>query len=171
MLARRDDRGVVLTTRLLALSISAVAAAALVYLVNDPNGGPADQAMPTTHSSPAPTPSAPSTTATAPTTPATTTPKAPRIKRGQTLVEIFNNTRTKGLASHTATTAKSAGWNVVGTNNWYGTVDATTVYYPPRLEAAARALARDLGIKKLKPAQNPMHFDRITVILTSDYQG
>ena len=32
---RRNDRGVVLPTRLLALSLSAVAAGALVYLVND----------------------------------------------------------------------------------------------------------------------------------------
>jgi hypothetical protein len=163
---RRNDRGVVLPTRLLALSISAVAAGVLVYVVNDPDHPATDQATPTvSHASPSATPTtaAPSTTK--------TTPKAPVIKRGKTLVEIFNNTRTKGLASRTASTAEAAGWKVVGTDNWYGTIDGTTVYYPPKYEAAARALGRDLGIRKIKPAEEPLRFDRITVILTDDYHG
>jgi hypothetical protein len=58
---------------------------------------------------------------------------------------------------------------VVGTDNWYGTVDATTVYYPPRLKAAATLLAADLRIARLKPAIDPMRPDRLTVILTGDY--
>ena len=163
----RNDRGVVLPTRLLALSISAVAAGALVYVVNDPDHPATDQATPTRSSpsaSASPTPSAPAATT-------KTVKKAPAIKRGKTLVEIFNNTRTKGLASRTAATAQAAGWNVVGTDNWYGTVDGTTVYYPPKYEAAARALGRDLGIRKIKAAEEPLRFDRITVILTDDYQG
>jgi hypothetical protein len=163
---RRNERGVVLPTRLLALSISAIAAAALVYIVNDPDQRD-DQATPTV--------SKPATASTASQPSVTATPKATRkpqpIKRGKTLVEIFNNTRTKGLAGHTAGTATAAGWNVVGTDNWYGTVDTTTIYYPPKLEAAARALGRDLGIKKIRPAEDPMHFDRITVILTDGYHG
>ena len=164
---RRDERGVVLPTRLLALSISAIAAAALVYIVNDPDE-PNQQATPTLSK-----PTASATSSVGPSTPATpkVTRKTPPIKRGKTLVEIFNNTRTKGLAGHTASTATAAGWDVVGTDNWYGTVDTTTVYYPPKLEAAARALGRDLGIKKIRPAEDPMHFDRITVILTDGYHG
>jgi LytR cell envelope-related transcriptional attenuator len=163
---RRNDRGVVLPTRLLALSISAVAAGVLVYLVNDPDQPANDQATPTvTRSSPSPTPT-PTATAVA-----KAKPKAPVIRRGKTLVEIFNNTRTKGLAGRTSATAQAAGWHVVGTDNWYGTVDGTTVYYPPKYEAAARALGRDLGIKKIKPAEDPLRFDRITVILTDDYAG
>jgi hypothetical protein len=163
---RRTERGVVLPTRLLALSISAVAAGVLVYLVNDPDQPPSDQATATvTRSSPSatPTPTAPTVTKTA--------PKAPVIRRGKTLVEIFNNTRTKGLAGRTSAKAQAAGWHVVGTDNWYGTIDGTTVYYPPKYEAAARALGRDLGIRKIKPAEEPLRFDRITVILTDDYQG
>ncbi len=65
--------------------------------------------------------------------------------------------------------AKAAGWNVVATDNWYGTVDSTAVYYPPRLKAAAQELGYDLGIKRIKPSQDPMQFDRLTVILTDDY--
>ena len=41
--------------------------------------------------------------------------------------------------------AKAAGWNVVGSDNWYGTVDGTSVYYPPRLKEAAKELGDDLG--------------------------
>jgi hypothetical protein len=162
----RNERGVVLPTRLLALSISAVAAAVLVYVVNDPDEPDAGTATPTV------TKQSPASQAPASSSPATpVTPKAKPFKRGKTMVEIFNNTRTKGLAGRTAGTATAAGWKVIGTDNWYGTVDATTVYYPPKLQAAARALGRDLGIKKIRPAEDPMHFDRITVILTDDYHG
>jgi hypothetical protein len=163
---RRDERGVVLPTRLLALCISAVAVAGLVFVANDPDKTPADEATPAV--------SKPSST---PTPKATTTTKAAKpkvkvkpIKRGDVLVEVFNNTRTKGLAGGVAAKAKTAGWNVVGSDNWYGTIDGTSVYYPPRLKQAARALGRDLGIKKLRAAEDPMKFDRVTVILTDDYR-
>jgi hypothetical protein len=55
---------------------------------------------------------------------------------------------------------------VVGSDNWYGTIPASTVYFPPRLEAQAKLLGRDLGINRLRPAIAPMKFDRLTVILT-----
>ncbi len=58
---------------------------------------------------------------------------------------------------------------MVGSDNWYGTIPVSTVYYPPRLRAAAKQLARDLGITRLMPAVPPMQFDRLTVILTSSY--
>ncbi len=155
----------VLPTRLLALCISAVAVAALVFVANDPDQAPADDAA-----TPAVGKSADDPTAT-PTVPATSTaPKPKPIKRGEVFVEVFNNTRTKGLAGGVADKAKAAGWNVVGSDNWYGTVDGTSVYYPPRLKEAARELSRDLGIKHLRPAEEPMRFDRVTVILTDDYR-
>ena len=80
-----------------------------------------------------------------------------------------STTPAKGLAGGVAEKARAAGWNVVGSDNWYGTIDGTSVYYPPRLKEAARELGRDLGIKKLRPAEDPMQFDRVTVILTDDY--
>ncbi len=64
--------------------------------------------------------------------------------------------------------ATGAGWNVVGSDNWVGTVPGSTVYYPPRLKQAGKLLARDLGIDRLKPAVAPMRLDRLTVILTDD---
>lgn len=162
----RDESGFVLPTRLVALSISAVAVAGLVFVANDPDQVATERAATPATSEPTAAPSA--TPTSKPTAPAKPKPKP--IKRGEVFVEVFNNTRTIGLAGGVAERAKAAGWNVVGSDNWYGTVDGTSVYFPPRLKVAARALARDLGIKRVRPAQEPMRFDRVTVILTDDYR-
>ena len=61
-----------------------------------------------------------------------------------------------------------AGWQVVGTDNWVGSVPANTVYYPERLQRAAKQLALDLGIDRTMPADGAMKLDRLTVILTSE---
>ena len=162
----RDEHGVVLPTRLLALCISAVAMAGLVFIANDPDKAPGDSASPAVSEPSKDASKAPSAAAT-PTEKAK--PKTQPVKRGKTYVTVFNNTRVKGLAGGVAAKAKAAGWNVVATDNWYGTVDSTAVYYPPRFKAAAQELGYDLGIKRIKPSQEPMQFDRITVILTDDY--
>jgi hypothetical protein len=163
----RDEQGLVLPTRLLALCISAVAVAGLVFVANDPDQAPAERAATPAGSKPSATPTATTSASAAPTIKAKPKPKP--VKRGDTYVVVFNNTRVKGLAGGAAGKAKAAGWNVVGSDNWFGTVDGTAVYYPPRLKRAAQELGFDLGIKKLKPAQEPMQFDRLTVILTDDY--
>ena len=95
--------------------------------------------------------------------------KKPVVRRGETYVEVFNNSGISGLAGSTAARAQGAGWQVVGSDNWYGTIDASTVYYPARLRAAAKLLAKDLGIPRIKPTIAPMRGDRLTVILTADY--
>lgn len=94
-------------------------------------------------------------------------PKAPR--RDTVYVSVFNNSNVSGLAAQTAQRIGSVGWQVVGSDNWYGTIPATTIYYPPRLEAAAKLLSKDLGVPRLMPAVDPMSRDRLTVILTSDF--
>jgi hypothetical protein len=92
----------------------------------------------------------------------------PAVRRGDVYVEVYNNSGISGLAGSTASRLSGAGWQVVGSDNWYGTIPSSTVYYPERLEAAAKMLARDLGVKRLKPAISPMRLDRLTVILTAD---
>ncbi|HEV2796056.1 MAG TPA: LytR C-terminal domain-containing protein [Nocardioides sp.] len=92
----------------------------------------------------------------------------PRIKRGEVYVEVFNNSGIKGLAATTAQKATTVGWAVVGEDNWYGVVPTTTVYFPPRLKAAGKQLALDLGIKRTAPAVGEMKRDRLTIILTTD---
>ena len=86
-------------------------------------------------------------------------------------VEVYNNAGITGLAAETAARLQDAGWQVVATDNWYGDIPQSTVYYPSHLQAEAQQLARALGITRTWPAVSPMNFDRLTVILTSDYSG
>jgi hypothetical protein len=162
----RDEHGFVLPTRLMVFSISVVALAGLAFVATQSDDTP-DKAT-TVVSKPKSTSTPPAGQVTVTPTTAPAKPR-PAVKRGQVYVVVFNNSNVKGLAGQTATRAQGVGWNVVGTDNWYGTVDASTVYYGPRLKAAGALLARDLGITKVKPAIAPMQFDRLTVILTGDY--
>ncbi len=56
----------------------------------------------------------------------------------------------------------------MGEDNWVGNIPTTTVYFPPRLEAAGKQLALDLGVTRTMPAVGVMKRDRLTVILTTD---
>jgi hypothetical protein len=96
-------------------------------------------------------------------------PAKPVVDRGSIYVSVFNNSNITGLAAGTAARIADAGWQVVATDNWYGTIPATTIYYPDDLERAARMLSKDLGIARVMPAVDPMSMDRLTVILTSDF--
>jgi len=90
--------------------------------------------------------------------------KVPR--RESVYVSVFNNSNISGLAATTAERIGAVGWQVVGSDNWYGTIPASTVYYPPRLARAGHQLALDLGIRRTMRAVSPMRLDRLTVILT-----
>ena len=165
----RDERGVVAPSRLILVAVVAVAIAGAAFIATSPQPEQAARVVAsetTPSASPTPTPT--------PTPTAKPTKKAPKkkavvVERGDTIVVVFNNSGITGLASRTSGRAQGAGWNVVGSDNWYGTIPATTVYYPERLHAAAKVLARDLGIGRIKPAIDPMQGDRLTVILTTDY--
>ena len=168
---QRDERGVVAPSRVMLIAVVAVAIAGAAFIATSPQPKQAAQvvasettpsASPTHTPPPSPTPTA---------TPTKKPPKKKKVvvERGDTIVVVFNNSGITGLASRTSGTAQGAGWNVVGSDNWYGTIPATTVYYPERLHAAAKVLARDLGIRRIKPAIDPMQGDRLTVILTTDY--
>jgi len=117
------------------------------------------------------TPVAQPSTSDAPSTPKPKpAPQPPAIQRGKVYVEVYNNSGISGLADRYAAKASGAGWQVVGSDNWYGTIPASTVYYPQRLKAEARLLALDLGVRRVLPAIDPMRMDRLTVILTADAQ-
>jgi hypothetical protein len=137
-------------------------------LVLTRGGGDNDRKIvPTAAVSAAPS-AAPTGAPTAATKPSTAPAKKPKtIKRGKVYVEVFNNSRVKGLAAAVSGKVSKVGWNVVGADNWYGSIPATTVYYPPRLKAAAKQLALDLGIHRTAVAVDPMKMDRLTVILTA----
>lgn len=154
----KDERGLVLPSPVVMLSIVAVVMAGVAFVATR-NPPPAEREIATISQQPTatPTPSA---------EPTKKPPAKPVVDRGKVPVEVYNNSGITGLAGRVATRASRIGWQVVGSDNWYGTVDATTVYYPKRLKAAAKQLALDLGVRRTAPAVDPMRLDRITLILT-----
>ncbi len=163
---RLDQRGFVLSSPVALLSAAAVVAAGVAFLGTGHDQQPEVVARQVTAVTPAKPTAPPATRAPRPVL--TKKPK-PSVRRGDVYVEVYNNSGISGLAGRTSRRASGAGWNVVGADNWYGTIPASTVYYPERLHTAAKLLARDLGIERLRPAIAPMRFDRLTVILTGDY--
>lgn len=162
---RADHRGQVLPTGPLVLSLVAVAVAAVAYVLTSHPGRVSDSDDPTpvvqsVTASPTPTPA-----------PSPTKRGRPAVKRAAYQVVVFNNSNVKGLAGRTADRAHTAGWKVVGEDNWYGTISSSTVYFPPTMRRAARVLAHDLGITRVQPAVAPMSDQKLTVILTADYSG
>lgn len=118
---------------------------------------------PTASPTPTPTPTAkptPSRTTPAPPPPPPALVHAPAV--------VLNETPIRGLAAQVAAELRTKGWTVTGTGNWHGDIGTTTVYYPRALAAAARRLAYDLGISRLRPVVPGMLTDRLTVVLTSN---
>jgi LytR cell envelope-related transcriptional attenuator len=159
----RTERGVVFPSPVVILSIVAVAMAAFAFV--------ATRGQPTTEREVTPVAERPSPTARPTQSMPTAEPEPahPALDKGKVYVEVYNNSGVSGLAGRVAATATQAGWKVVGSDNWYGTIPGSTVYYPPKLQRAARALALDLGIRRTVLAVDPMKLDRLTVILTSDH--
>ncbi|WP_341924269.1 LytR C-terminal domain-containing protein [Nocardioides psychrotolerans] len=159
---RRDERGVVFPSPVVMLSIIAVAMAAVAFVATR-GAEPTEREVTTVARSQSPSPS-PSASASP-----TQEPKPkPAIKRGKIYVEVYNNSGITGLAGTVAERTTDAGWQVVGTDNWYGSVSGNTVFFPPRLKAEAKLLALDLGIDRTAVAVDPMRLDRLTVIMTGE---
>ena len=160
---RRDEAGVAAPSPVVMLSVIAVAMAGIAFVATrDDDSGKALQTV-----------SQPDVAATDDVTEQPPVkqvrPKPVTVKRESVVVEVYNNSGVRGLASRTAAKAATFGWQIVGSDNWVGMIPAPTVYYGPRLEAAARRLGKDLGIKRIRPAVAPMRPDRLTVILTAGY--
>jgi hypothetical protein len=157
----RDQRGIVFPSPVMILSIVAVAMAGIAWVAtrhHEPTERlvtPAAQQSPQATHSPYTKPK-----------PQHHKPQKPAFDRSQVVVEVFNNSSVSGLAGQVAGQAAHAGWQVVGSDNWYGTIPASTVYFPPRLAKAGHQLALDLGIHRVMPSVTPMRLDRLTVILT-----
>lgn len=161
----RNQRGVVFPSPVVMLSVVAVAMAGIAYVATQ-NPEPTEREV-TTVARPSEPKAKPSPSQAMP----TKKPEklAPVVQRGKVYVEVYNNSGITGLAGRYAAQASGAGWQVVGSDNWYGTIPTSTVYYPQRLKAAAKVLALDLGIRRVLPAiEGPMRLDRLTVVLTAD---
>jgi len=157
---RLDERGVVLPSPVVMLSVVAVAMASVAFVATR-GGEPTEREVvtPAAQTQPSATPSP---------TDQPVKPTPPPIKRGKIYVEVYNNSGITGLAGRVATSATEAGWKVVGTDNWYGSVPTSTVYYPKRLKDEAELLALDLGIERTARAVDPMRLDRLTIVLTGE---
>lgn len=180
--ARRDERGAVLPSPVVWLSIVAIVVAAVAFVTTrddrpDEREVTATSATPSathgeTSSAPATqTPSDDDETATDDPTEATTTPDEPKktkepVDRADYGVVVFNNTTISGLAGEVLGQVGDIGWQAVAADNWYGTIPATTVYFPAGKRDAAQKLALDLGIQRLVPADPAMSDTNLTVILT-----
>jgi LytR cell envelope-related transcriptional attenuator len=160
----RNQRGVVFPSPVVMLSVLAVAMAAIAFVATR-GGEPTEREVTTVAraNQPSETPSA-----SMPTSMPTKKPEPvkPVVKRGKVYVEVYNNSGITGLAGEVSTQATTVGWQVVGVDDWYGTIPTTTVYYPQRLKAAAKVLALDLGVRRTAPAVGAMKLDRLTLILT-----
>lgn len=82
-------------------------------------------------------------------------------------VVIYNQIGVGGLAARVAGQAQTAGWSVVDTGNWRGSVPQDTVYYPPGQQAEAALLGSDLAISRIMPAVANMSDSYLTVVLAS----
>lgn len=168
MRSRASEQGAVAPASLLAAAVVAVAIGTAGYAMTSGPSERIQQQPPATTTSPPKTVVKPATT---PRPHATPTAQATPIDRATFNVAVYNDSNIRGLAARTATKAQTAGWKVVTTSQWFGTVDTSTVYYPPKMKTAAQQLATDLGITTVKPAVSPMQMDQLTVILTSSYGG
>ena len=158
----RNERGVAYPSPLVMLSIIAVAMAGIAFVATR------DQAPTEREITPAAAPPATSSPSATPVEPTKTPRPEPVVNRGKVYVEVYNNSGITGLAGRVGDRATGAGWQVVGSDNWVGTIPASTVYYPQRLKAAGRLLALDLGISRVQPAVESMKLDRLTVVLTGE---
>ncbi|MGA8847198.1 MAG: LytR C-terminal domain-containing protein [Nocardioides sp.] len=161
-MAANRGNGVVFPSPVVILSIVAVAMAAVAFLAT--RGGDATEreiATPVRQDSSVSAPATP-----APAEPTKTKKPKPVVKRAKVFVEVYNNSGITGLAGEVGGQASAVGWQVVGTDNWYGNIPTNTVYYPERLKREAKQLALDIGINRTALADGAMKLDRLTVIVT-----
>ncbi|MDZ5621914.1 LytR C-terminal domain-containing protein [Nocardioides bizhenqiangii] len=168
----RDQRGAVLPSPVVWLSIIAVVVAAVAFVATR-DADPEEREITTSSSngetsdSPTPTDEEPeSDDPTETTTPDEPEKTKPPVVRSEVGVVVFNNTSISGLASETLARVQEIGWNGLAADDWYGTIPATTVYFPPGMRDAAQKLALDLGVQRLMPADAGMSDTNLTVILT-----
>lgn len=161
----RNERGVVFPSPVVILSVIAVVMAGVAFFATR-DSAPEEEI--TTIAQPDATASETATPTAEPTPTEEAKPKKPPVDRSKVYVVVFNNSGITGLAGRVSAQASDIGWQVVGADNWYGTIPSTTVYYPKRMEREGKLLALDLGIQRTAPAVDPMRLDRLTVILTGE---
>lgn len=176
----RDQRGAVLPSPVVLLSIVAVALAAVAFVVTR-DVEPTEREITTVADPSDPGASDPTADASedadseaeaseGPSEEPEKKKKPKPVQRDEVGVVVFNNAGISGLAAEVGAQVDEAGWNFVAADNWYGTVPATTVYYPDGMKREGRQLALDLGVARVQPAdtQSDMSSTNLTLILTGE---
>ena len=168
---RREQRGAVLPSPVVWLSIIAVVVAAVAFVATrdaEPQEREITTSSATDDTSDAPTPADDERSDDPTETPTPDEPKTtkPPVERSEVGVVVFNNTSTSGIAAEALARVQEIGWNGIAADDWYGTIPATTVYFPSGMRDAAQMLALDLGVQRLVPADTGMSDTNLTVILT-----
>lgn len=165
----RSERGAVLPSPVVLLSILAVALAAVAF-VGTRGDEPVERDISATKAAATPSESPSSSSPPVVKEPVKKKPRKKPVDRGAHAVVVFNNTSITGLAGRVSEKVTAAGWKVSAADNWYGTVPATTVYYPQGQKAAAQQLALDLGVARVQPADvdSDMSSTSLTLILTGE---
>ena len=161
----KGERGVALPTPVIALSVVAVVAAVIIFWIT---GGDGDEGKEIAQAGGSPSASA-SASPKAAKAEEKKPPKAEPspVDRAKVSVEVYNQSNIAGLASDVAAKATTVGWNVVGEDNWMGSVPENTVYFPAEMKREGQQLADDLGIKRThESVEGSMKGDRLTVVLT-----
>lgn len=162
----KGERGVALPTPVIALSVVAVVAAVIVFWITGGDEGGRDEKIAQAGGSPSASASAsPKAAKAEEKKPAKVEPSP--VDRAKVSVEVYNQSNIAGLASDVAAKATTVGWNVVGEDNWMGSVPENTVYFPQGMKREGQQLAEDLGIKRTHlSVEGSMKGDRLTVVLT-----
>ena len=84
---------------------------------------------------------------------------------------MINNSRLPDLARTAAARYRAAGWPVAEVRSMGGRIAATTVYYPPGGQDAARSLADQFGIARVLPRFAGLPGQGLTVVVTRDLAG
>jgi len=164
-----DQRGIVFPSPVMILSIVAVAMAGIAWFATRHHEPTEQLVTPSAHQTPGDEHS--NYVAPQPQHPQQHKPLKPAFDRSKIPVSVFNNSSVSGLAGRVSARTSHLGWQVVGSDNWYGTIPASTVYYPPALAKAGKQLALDLGIHRTMPSVSPMRLDRLTLILTGPLES
>ena len=162
----KGERGVALPTPVIALSVVAVVVAVLVFWFTGGDGDGGDEKIAQAGGTPSSSASAsPKAAKAEQKKPAKAAPSP--VDRAKVSVEVYNQSNVVGLAGDVAAKATTVGWNVVGEDNWMGSVPENTVYYPGGMKREGQQLADDLGIKRTHlSVEGSMKGDRLTVVLT-----
>ena len=98
-------------------------------------------------------------------------PAPPPSRRCAVFFDVENTSRAEHIArvlAHLELDWMQNATELVGVGNWRGNIPTTTVYYSPGELAAARRLAYDLGVSRIRPAVPGMLSNHLTVVLHGD---